>query len=146
MNMDKSRLSAPNVLYGISGLVGAFLFSWGIAQLVKQGYASTITVPVIDETLIAVGQHVWVPALGALLLAMGSSPLVVAAVRRSRTARLAVGCFGVGFLCFGGLLAAVTLDPLFGLLFVSPVVLVGVALVAVALGVPSREPKRLFPS
>lgn len=144
--MDRPQWSALNVLFGIGGLVGAFLLYWGMRSLMDPSYIPSITIPWLDQTLRAIGQHVWIPAVGVLLLIIGTSPVIIFSTQRSRVARGALCSIGIILLCLGGMFVSVTLNPLFGFLFVSPLILTGTVLIAVALDLHDRALRRILPS
>lgn len=132
--MNRSNRTALNALYGTVGLVGAFLLYWGITWITTPGYYVSITVPWLDQLLLAVGRYVWIPAVGLLLLTVGISPVIVFGARSSRVLQVVIGGFGLIFLCFGGFLGLITLNPFYGFIHISPLILSGIALLAVAFG------------
>lgn len=133
--MNESRWSASTVLYGIVGIVGAFLLYWGLMSLMNPAYYASITVPRLDQTLRAASRHIWVLAIGILLLTVGLIPVIVSVARSSHVAQIAIGGFGIILLCFGGFFTLLTLDPLTGIRYLSPLFLTGVVLITVALNV-----------
>lgn len=144
--MNRSHRAALNALYGIVGLVGACLLYWGLTSIVTPGYDVSITASWLDQLLLAAGRYIWVPAVGLLFLTVGISPVIAAGARKSRVAQVLIGGIGILFLCFGGVLGLLTLNNFFGFIHVSPLLLTGVLLVAVALGFPERTPKTVYPS
>ncbi|MCO8245784.1 MULTISPECIES: hypothetical protein [unclassified Haladaptatus] len=139
--MNKSDSSG--VLYGIVGIVGAFLLYWGVVSIMTTSYVPSVTFPWLDRTLTAVGQYVWIPAIGVLLLTVSVSPLVSVGARRSRIGRVTIGGFGVVLLGLGGAITALTISPTWGFLQFSPVVLTGVLLMAIAFGLQDQVSKRV---
>lgn len=144
--MNGSDRSVLNALYGTVGLVGTFLLYWGITWIMTPGYYVSITVPWLDQTLLAAGRYIWIPAAGLLLLTVGISPIITVGARSSRIAQVAIGGLGIVFLCFGGFLGLITLNPFFGFIHISPLILTGIALLAVAFGFHERVPKTMYPS
>lgn len=143
--MNRSNKSVLNVLYGIVGLVGTFLLYWGITQIMTPGYYVSITVPWLDQTLLAADRYVWIPAVGLLLLTVGISPVIIVGARNSRIARVAIGGLGIIFFCFGGFFGLITLSVFYGFVFVSPIILSGIVLLAVALDVHEWVSKIMHP-
>jgi hypothetical protein len=144
--MTESRWSASNGLYGIVGIVGALLLYWGLMSLMNPEYYASITVPWLDQTLRAASRHIWVLASGLLLLTVGLSPVITIGARSSHVAQVVIGVFGILFVCFGGIFTLFTLDRVAGVLFVSPLLLTGVILVAVALNVHGWVSMNTHPS
>lgn len=142
--MNRSHRSALNVLYGVVGLVGVFLLYWGITSIIIPGYGVSITVPWLDQTLLAAGRYIWIPAVGVLLLTVGISPVIAFGARRSRVAQLVIGGVGLTLLGLGGLLGFVTLNIFFGFIYIFPLLLTGVLLVAVTLGLHEQRPETTY--
>lgn len=93
--MNGSDWSVLNALYGTVGLVGAFLLYWGITWIMTPGYYVSITVPWLDQTLLAAGRYIWIPAAGLLLLTVGISPIITVGARSSRIAQVVIGELGL---------------------------------------------------
>lgn len=139
-HMNESRWSYAHILYGIAGLIGAFLLWWSIISFTTPGYHDAITVSWLDQTLRSVNRYVWVLAVGAILLGGSLWAVIPAGVRSNQFVRIGLGSLGallIG-LCSVFIYFTLVFNPFFGFLFISPFILAGVWLIAVALGIHKR--------
>ncbi|WP_248910911.1 hypothetical protein [Halocatena marina] len=108
--MNRSQRVGLNALYGIVGLIGAFLLYWGLTSIVTPGYDVSITVSWLDQLLLVAGRYIWIPAVGVLFLTVGISPVIAAGARKSRVAQILIVGIGILFLCFGGFFGLLSLS------------------------------------
>lgn len=109
---------------------GLFLLYWGIMSIVSVAYAASVTVPWLDQMLLNISEFVWLPAAGVLLIALGVSPTIAPRARNSRIIRILSGVLGLGFLCLSGFFVFLTLSPFWGFVYISPLFVTGILLLA----------------
>lgn len=128
-----TRLSQRLASWGVI-LAGLVVLYWG-------GGAEVLPGPVFAPAMIAwskqllstVGQYVWLPAVGVLLVVIGLFPAITQHVRRNRLAQLGVGLVGLGLIASGGLALGIPADGLGEVGYLLPLFIAGLLLVGLVL-------------
>ncbi|WP_135830075.1 hypothetical protein [Halorussus halobius] len=107
-------------------LAGVAVFVWGLLWIRSPTNAPTTLRPV-DAALGTASEYVWLPALGAFGVVVGSVPALRTWTRRSRAVRAGTAAGGLALVGVGGLLASLARYSLAGAVYVSPSLAAGAA-------------------
>jgi hypothetical protein len=128
-----TRLS-QRVAYWSAILTGVLFLYWGGgAAVVPQRVLAPATVAWGEQIVAAMSQHVWLPAVGILLLVVGLFPALAQQVRGNRLAQFGVGLGGLGLIGAGGGLLAVPASALMEGMYLAPLFAAGLLLVGLVL-------------
>lgn len=128
-----TRLS-QRLAYWSAILTGLLFLYWGGgATLVPQRVFAPATIAWGEQLVATLSQHVWLPAVGVLLLVVGLFPALRQQVRGNRLGQLGVGLVGLGLLGAGGQLFAAPASALTGNLSLAPLAVAGLLLVGLVL-------------
>lgn len=86
-----------------------------------------------EQIVAAMSQHVWLPAVGVLLLVVGLFPTLSQQVRRNRLAQISVGIVGLGVIGVGGIILGLPTSNLGRIMYLAPLFVAGMLLVGLVL-------------
>lgn len=128
-----NRLSQRLASWGAI-LAGLGVLYWGGgAELLPGPVFAPATVAWGNQLLTTLHQHVWLPAVGVLLVVIGLSPAIAQQVRRNRLAQLAIGLVGLGLIGSGGIILEIPASGLGEIVYLLPLFIAGILLVGLVL-------------
>ncbi len=130
--MEKLNRYYKNISFILLIIVGIFLLWWGIRSIVSEPHVPSITVYWLDRSLTDINQYVWLPAVGVFLLTASISPVIAVMAQNNRVIRIVISVTAVGIIAVGGMLVIISLSRIWGIIYVSPVLLTGLLLLATA--------------
>lgn len=128
-----TRLSQRLASWGaiLAGLV--VLYWGGAAELLPGPIFAPATITWSKQLLATLGQYVWLPAVGVLLVGVCLSPAIAQQVRRNRLAQLAIGLVGLGLIGSGGVALEISASGLGEVVYLLPLFVAGILLVGLVL-------------
>jgi hypothetical protein len=128
-----ARLS-QRLVYWIAILTGiVFLYLGGGASLLPDRLLAPETVAWGTQLFESVGQYVWLPAVGTLLIVLGLFPAITRRVRGNRAMKFGVGLAGLGILGVGGMILGIPASTPEEIVYLSPLFISGILLVGLIL-------------
>lgn len=119
------------ILSTSSALVGLFLLYWSISAVFSASHTPN-TVPIVDEFLGSI-DWIWLTGLGGLLVLLSGRRLLLSLSRRTRIAAVAYSVVGGCLVALWGVFVALSLSSLGGMLFFSPLLVIGGLLLALGI-------------
>jgi hypothetical protein len=129
----ENRLS-QRIAYWSAILSGVVFLYWGMG---KEAISGRLIAPVVisqgNQLLTGLSQHVWLPAVGLLLIVLGVSPVITRQVRQNRIAQIGVGLVGLGLIGGGGIFLEIPTSNIGEIMYLSPLFVAGILLVGLVL-------------
>lgn len=134
MNMNMTTRLFQRLVSWIAILAGVVAVYWGgVAELFPGPVFAPATVAWGKQLLVELCQHLWLPAVGVLLLVIGLFPAIAKQTKRNRVAQFGVGLVGFGLIVSGGLVLKIPSVDLGEVGYLLPLFVAGILLVGLVL-------------